>query len=151
VAIVVAELPPSAVGQPRGTINLMYFGTPPGIIKVVQFVVGVVLLFLSKPIFMSIIVYLAFILSNIWLWVYVFSCQKRWIVNPPWIVLEFFYTGGATFFYGLATLLAFIFTYWVPAAFGILNTIAYAAGTFFLFHEWREYKQNQNNPDVPKV
>jgi len=140
-----------AAGRPTTMlINLQYFVTPPGIIKLVQFVLAVVLMFLSKPIFLAVVMYLAFVLSNIWIWVYVFSMQKRYLIHPPWIVLEFYFTGGATLLYGLATLFAFIFLSWVAAVFGALNTVAYAAGTFFLFHDWRDYKSNPN-PDVPKV
>jgi uncharacterized membrane protein YuzA (DUF378 family) len=151
-AIIVVENAqnPDGTSRPQlATINLQYFATPPGIIKLVQFVIAVVLIFLGKPTFLAVVMYLAFTLTGIWIWVYVFQFQQRWTIHPPWIVLEFYYTGGATLLYGLATLFAFIFLSLVAAIFGALNTIAYAAGTFFLFHEWRDYK---SNPDItPKV
>ena len=73
--------------QPVARINLQYFITPPGICKLVEFIGGVILLFLSKHIFLAIVNYLIFTLTGIWMCVYLFSLKQRYAISPPWVVV----------------------------------------------------------------
>ncbi|CAL8113295.1 unnamed protein product [Orchesella dallaii] len=135
--------------HPNGTIpserriDLDYFKTPPGVVKISQFVLGVILLCVSKPLWLSVVVYLGFVVTSFWVWIYFFALQQKYqSPSLPWNVLEFYYTTGAAFAYIITSLITLFFIGWylVALIFAVLNTVAYAIGAFLLMKDWKEWR-----------
>ncbi|ODM94378.1 hypothetical protein Ocin01_12303 [Orchesella cincta] len=110
--------------HPNGTIpserriNLDYFKTPPGIVKIAQFVLGVILLCVTKipkP-------FLTLECFGILLHLRCYVCIRH---------------------HYLLTL--FFIAWHLPALiFGVFNTVAYAIGSFLLMKDWKDYRSQQN-------
>jgi len=133
------------------TADLQHFKTPPGIAKLAQILFGIILLCLGPPIWIYIVGWICLMCTVPWVWIYFFQFNKRYTVNPPWIVLEFYYTAGAFLAYGIMSFLFFITLSIVSAVFGLITTAAYGVGAFFLFKDWQAWRANPiNMVNVPK-
>ncbi|XP_031835986.1 plasmolipin [Nomia melanderi] len=144
-------------GQPNPlagiTLNVPYFKTIPGIIKLVQLVLGIICMACASPAKVSathwflFVVVTAFISSVLWCFIYFLSIREALKLPINWILSELLNTAVFTFLY----LIGFIaqLSHWsalhgnlvssniAAGVFGIFNTIAYAAGAYFLFVEWK--------------
>lgn len=131
------------------TLNTPYFRTIPGLIKIAQLILGVICMACGSPGYNAghwflFIAVTAFIMSLIWSLVYLFSVREALKIPINWILTELLNTGIYTILYFTAFVTELAWAFWVPyivaGVFGIFNTIAYAAGTYFLY---LEYKNNQ--------
>ncbi|XP_017892137.1 proteolipid protein 2 [Ceratina calcarata] len=135
------------------TLNVSYFRTIPGIIKLLQLGIGIIAMACASPayagatdwfLFVSVT---AFIATLLWCFIYVLSIRESLKLPINWIMTELVNTS----IFAVLYMIAFIaqLSVWsvvhhtsssrniAAGVFGIFNTIMYAAGAYFLFVEWR--------------
>jgi len=137
----------------RPTINFQHFATPHGALLLVQFVLGIILFVIGAPIYMDIIAWLAWIITHLLIWVYLFSVNERFTSNPPLKVMEFYFNAGASLLYALSTLICLFTFSWISGIFGLVNACAYGASAFFLFQDWSAHRAaggGAGGPGLPK-
>ncbi|KAF7990422.1 hypothetical protein HCN44_000227 [Aphidius gifuensis] len=136
----------SEPGQPNFiaglTINIPYFKTIPGIIKLAQAVLGIFCSALASGAYSQFLMTfstLAFVATFIWIVVYLCSIRESLRVPINWMLTEFINTAGWTVLLALSVIWHLIArTSFIGATiFGILDMLAYAAGTYFLWLEWK--------------
>ncbi|XP_012223200.2 CKLF-like MARVEL transmembrane domain-containing protein 4 [Linepithema humile] len=144
-------------GQPNPLagirLNVAYFKTIPGILKLVQLGLGIICMACASPAFIGathwflFVAVTAFISTLIWSAIYFLSLREVLKVPINWILSELL----NTFVKAVLYMIAFIaqLSAWsalrstvaasniAAGVFGIFNTIAYAAGTYFLYIEWK--------------
>lgn len=144
-------------GQPNPLasirLNVPYFGTIPGIIKLVQLALGILCMACASPVTIGathwflFVAVTAFIATVLWCFVYVLSIREALKLPINWILTELLNTTVFAVLY----LIAFIaqLSAWsalhhastsrniAAGVFGIFNTVAYAAGAYFLYIEWK--------------
>ncbi|XP_003704297.1 plasmolipin-like isoform X3 [Megachile rotundata] len=144
-------------GQPNPLasirLNVPYFRTIPGIIKLVQLVLGIICMACASPAWLAathwflFVAVTAFIASLLWCFVYVLSIREALKLPINWILTELLNTTVFAILY----MIAFIaqLSVWsavnypsvsrniAAGVFGIFNTLAYAAGAYFLYVEWK--------------
>ncbi|XP_026745807.1 CKLF-like MARVEL transmembrane domain-containing protein 4 [Trichoplusia ni] len=132
-------------------IDINYFKTPPGLLKIIQLVLGILCMALASPWYSTWFVFVAvtsFITTLMWSFVYLLSIKEALKLPINWVLSELISVGLETFMYLIAFIVMFAATagyYSVPmyganvaaAVFGIFNTAAYAASAFLLFKEHR--------------
>ncbi|XP_034934756.1 CKLF-like MARVEL transmembrane domain-containing protein 8 [Chelonus insularis] len=139
------------------TFNGLYFKTIPGIIKLVQLVLGIICMACAAPAYIPgtswflFVAIVSFIATLIWVFIYLLSIREALKLPIKWILSELINTGIATVLYTIAFIVQL--SVWsshfrndvfgirssniAAGVFGIFNTIAYAAGTYFLYIEWK--------------
>ncbi|XP_029049953.1 uncharacterized protein LOC114879304 isoform X2 [Osmia bicornis bicornis] len=144
-------------GQPNPLtsirLNVPYFTTIPGIIKLVQLALGIICMACASPAWVGathwflFVAVTAFIASLLWCFVYVLSIREALKLPINWILTELLNTAVFAILY----MIAFIaqLSVWsalhhvstsrnmAAGVFGIFNTLAYAAGAYFLYVEWK--------------
>lgn len=130
--------------------DVNYFKTPPGLLKIIQLVLGILCMSLASPWYSTWFVFVAvvsFITTLVWSFVFLLSIKD--VVKLPinWVLSELISTGLETFMYLIAFIVLFAetaryYTYAyganvAAAVFGIFNTVAYAASSFLLYKEHR--------------
>ncbi|XP_067013448.1 plasmolipin [Anabrus simplex] len=134
-------------------INIAYFKSIPGIIKIIQLLFGILCMALASPAYRSgthwflFVATVSFITTLIWVFVYLLSIREALKLPINWILTELLNTAMDTILYTIAFIVQLAvwadFYYWYRGAniaagvFGILNALAYAAGTYFLYIEWK--------------
>jgi len=131
--------------------NLPYFGTIPGILKLVQLVFGIICMSCASPALIGathwflFVAVTSFIATLLWCFIYLLGIREVLTLPINWILTEAINTGIAAVFY----LIAFIvqLSAWssiispfkgsnvTAGVFGIFNFLAYTAGTYFLYIE----------------
>ncbi|XP_043269934.1 CKLF-like MARVEL transmembrane domain-containing protein 4 [Venturia canescens] len=146
-------------GQPRlvpgNFLNVLYFKSIPGIVKLVQLALGIICMACASPAVIPATSWFLFVaatsftFSLLWTFVYLFSVRESLRVPINWILTELLNTGVETVLYAIAFIVqlstwsAYTSAFGFKASnitagvFGIFNTIAYAAGTYFLWLEWK--------------
>ncbi|XP_024870144.1 uncharacterized protein LOC112453569 [Temnothorax curvispinosus] len=143
-------------GQPNPLagvrLNVSYFKTIPGILKLVQLGLGIICMACASPAYISathwflFVAVMSFISTLIWSAIYFLSLREVLKVPINWILTELLNTSIKAVLYMIAFIVqlsassAFIRTSSANIAagvFGIFNTIAYAAGAYFLYVEWK--------------
>ncbi|CAH1646101.1 unnamed protein product [Spodoptera littoralis] len=130
--------------------DVNYFKTPPGLLKIIQLVLGILCMALASPWYSTWFVFVAvtsFITTLIWSFVYLLSIKEVLKIPINWVLSELISTSIETFMYLIAFIVLFAATagYYTTgyganvaaAVFGIFNTVAYAASSFLLFKEHR--------------
>ncbi|XP_011633925.1 uncharacterized protein LOC105425069 [Pogonomyrmex barbatus] len=145
-------------GQPNPLagirLNVDYFKTIPGILKLIQLGLGIICMACSSPAYKSathwflFVAVTSFIATLIWSIIYFLSLREVLKVPINWILTELLNTSIIAVLY----MIAFIaqLSAWsayrtspstssniAAGVFGIFNTIAYAAGAYFLYVEWK--------------
>ncbi|XP_063221045.1 myelin and lymphocyte protein [Bacillus rossius redtenbacheri] len=143
-------------GQATIKVNVGYFKTVPGIIKLVQLLFGIICMACASPAILGgthwflFVAVTSFIATLVWVFVYLLGIREALKIPINWILTELLNTCIITVMY----LIAFIvqLSVWAPyspfrysfygqniaaGAFGIFNCLAYAAGAYFLFVEWK--------------
>ncbi|XP_017788780.1 PREDICTED: uncharacterized protein LOC108571290 [Habropoda laboriosa] len=135
------------------TLNVPYFRTIPGIIKLVQLALGIICMACASPAWVGathwflFVAVTAFIATLLWCFIYVLSIREALKLPINWILTELLNTT----IFAVLYMIAFIAQLSVWSAlsgsstsrniaggvFGIFNTVAYAAGAYFLYVEWR--------------
>ncbi|XP_068629541.1 CKLF-like MARVEL transmembrane domain-containing protein 4 [Battus philenor] len=125
-------------------INIDYFKTPPGLLKIIQLIIGILCMALGSPWASAWFVFVAvtsFITTLMWSFVYLLSIREALKLPINWVLSELISTSLETFFYLIAFIVMFTtvtghYASNVAAAvFGIFNTIAYAGSSYLLFKE----------------
>ncbi|XP_017045824.1 CKLF-like MARVEL transmembrane domain-containing protein 3 [Drosophila ficusphila] len=142
---------PSADGNFWGAIrlNLDYFRTIPGILKVVQFVLGIICMALASPpissatSFFMFVVVISFIITILLIAAYFLGIREALNVAVNWIFSELITTAVLTLLYFIGFIVQLARwsdatgkgagSYTAAGVFGLFNFLAYAAGTYFLF------------------
>lgn len=133
-------------------INVGYFQTVPGIIKLVQFILGIICMACASPAYFSatsfflFVVVVSFIATILWIFAYLLGIREALNVAVNWIFTELINTAIASILYFIGFVVQL--TKWssLPGAysygsniaagvFGLFNFLAYAAGTYFLYLE----------------
>ncbi|XP_055296589.1 CKLF-like MARVEL transmembrane domain-containing protein 4 [Sitodiplosis mosellana] len=154
-----AQAPPKPAGPQQSsagplswiTFNTVYFQSVPGLLKLIQLVLGIICMSLASPAVIAsthwflFVVVTAFIATLLWVAIYFLGIREVLNLSVNWILTELINTGIFTIGYAITTLFQLI--NWVSvnyygrasnitaAVFGLFNTIAYAASTYFLFLE----------------
>ncbi|XP_034840264.1 CKLF-like MARVEL transmembrane domain-containing protein 4 [Maniola hyperantus] len=127
-------------------INVEYFKTPPGILKIIQLVLGILCMALGTPWASAWFVFVAvtsFITTLMWSFVYFLSIREALKIPINWVLSELISTSIETLFYFIAFIVMFTSVHGnygrnvAAAVFGIFNTLAYAASSYFLLQEHR--------------
>ncbi|XP_073944046.1 CKLF-like MARVEL transmembrane domain-containing protein 4 [Choristoneura fumiferana] len=133
-------------------INIEYFKTPPGILKIAQLVLGILCMSLASGWVSGWFMFVAvtsFITTVMWSVVYFLSVREALRIPINWVLSELISTSIETVFYFIAFIVLFsqtasrdvrFFSYGAniaAAVFGIFNTVAYAASAYLLFQEHR--------------
>ncbi|XP_055370970.1 MARVEL domain-containing protein 1 [Condylostylus longicornis] len=158
--ITIQQQPKTTASAPAGQnatagirINIEYFKTLPGILKLVQLLLGIICMALASPAAASVthfflfVAVTSFIATLLWAFAYFLSVRENLNLAINWILTELLNTALVTLLY----LIAFIVqlsgwsTYYHPwsgsniaaGVFGLFNTLAYVAGCYLLFIEHR--------------
>ncbi|XP_050344871.1 uncharacterized protein LOC126769927 isoform X1 [Nymphalis io] len=127
-------------------INVNYFKTPPGILKIIQLVLGILCMSLGTPWASAWYVFVAvtaFITTLMWSFVYLLSIREALKIPINWVLSELISTSLETLFYLIAFIVMFTSVYGnygrnvAAAVFGIFNTLAYGASSYYLYQEHR--------------
>lgn len=134
-------------------INVPYFTTIPGIIKLVQLVLGIICMACVSPAALGashwflLVVTTAFIATLVWCFIYLLSLREVLKIPINWMLTELLNTSIETVLYTTAFITQLsvwtTFTGYRVASniaggvFAIINTLAYAAGSYFLYIEWK--------------
>ncbi|XP_017766810.1 PREDICTED: uncharacterized protein LOC108555580 [Eufriesea mexicana] len=135
------------------TLNVPYFRTIPGIIKLVQLLLGIICMACVSPALVAashwflFVAVTAFIACLLWCFIYVLSIREALKLPINWILTELLNTAIFAVLYMIAfiaqlsawsvTHSSFTSRNIAGGVFGIFNTLAYAAGAYFLYVEWR--------------
>jgi hypothetical protein len=127
------------------TLNFLYFRTIPGIIKLVQLVCGFLCCAFASHADSSLLFSMAvfaFIATIIWTFVYMLSIRENLRMPINWMLTETLNTAIWTVALGISVLYHLIAHIgrpgWTAASiFGIFDGVSYAAGTYFLWMEWK--------------
>ncbi|XP_077290525.1 plasmolipin-like [Arctopsyche grandis] len=131
--------------------NIEYFKTLPGIIKLVELLFGLICMATASPALLSgthwflFVVVTSFISTLIWTFVYLLRIREALKLPINWILTELLNTTITTVLYIIAFIVQL--SVWTPpygsyratnltaGSFGLFNTIAYAAGVYFLYQD----------------
>ncbi|XP_022916069.1 CKLF-like MARVEL transmembrane domain-containing protein 4 isoform X2 [Onthophagus taurus] len=135
-------------------LNVEYFKTLPGIIKIIELILGIICMSCASPAYLSgthwflFAVTISFISTLIWSFVYLLSIREALNLPIDWLLSEMINTGIDTVFYCIGFIVQL--AVWVSpysqvirvrnliaGVFGLLNTFAYGYGTFMLHKEWK--------------
>ncbi|KFM71149.1 CKLF-like MARVEL transmembrane domain-containing protein 4, partial [Stegodyphus mimosarum] len=143
-------------------LNPWYFKTVPGILKLVQLLFAIICMGCGSPVvrtytnFFMFVVAIYFIITLVFCIIYFFTI-KRLFPKLPWLLIELTTTAVGVVLYFIVSVVQLAATnrrdyhyalshhgyyssYIAAGCFGLFNFLAYAAGTFFLFMEWKQSK-----------
>ncbi|TMW54277.1 hypothetical protein DOY81_000632 [Sarcophaga bullata] len=143
---------PTGGGLSALRINIGYFQTVPGIIKLVQFILGIICMACASPAYIAatsfflFVVVVSFIATILWIFAYLLGIREALNVAINWIFTELLNTGIASVLYFIAFVVQLAKWSSYPhsygygsniaaGVFGLFNFLAYAAGTYFLYLE----------------
>jgi len=150
----------SAVNFDGLQINVWYFRSVPGIMKVIEWVIGIICIACASPPYFDaahwfvFVAVFCFIFTFVWACIHFFSLTT--VISVPWLLIEIGYTALATLFYFIAFIVLLVETaklryvvgggipfppyhyqtfsydaYLAAGSFGVFNFIAYAIETLF--------------------
>jgi len=147
--------PPStyAAGGSGGavTLNMYYFRTGPGIIKLVEIALAILCMICTAPSWSRgthwflFVVVTAFVATVLWCFIYVLSLREA--VNLPidWLLTELLNTGITTVLYFIAVIVQFcsidpnaVGATVMGGVFGLINAFVYTVGCFLLYRDWKD-------------
>ncbi|XP_011185101.1 CKLF-like MARVEL transmembrane domain-containing protein 4 [Zeugodacus cucurbitae] len=131
-------------------INIDYFTTVPGILKLVQFILGIICMACASPAYISatsfflFVVVISFIATILWIFAYLLGIREALNVAVNWIFTELLNTAICALLYFIAFVVQLAKWSSYPGShsyganiaagvFGVFNFLAYAAGTYFLY------------------
>lgn len=160
--VVTIDRNPSAGQQPKPAtqttglswlqFNIGYFTTIPGILKLVQLVLGIICMACASPAYIGathfflFVAVTSFIATILWVFVYLLGIREVLNLAVNWILTELMNTGLEAILYLIAFIVQLAtwpryYGHWAygsniaAGVFGLFNTIAYACGTYFLYIE----------------
>ncbi|KAJ6638300.1 CKLF-like MARVEL transmembrane domain-containing protein 4, partial [Pseudolycoriella hygida] len=136
--------------------NIGYFQTIPGILKLIQLIFGIICMACASPVHLSathwflFVAVTSFIATLLWSFVYLLGIREVLTLAINWILTELVNTSLATLFYIIAFIVQLAtwsnspphLAYYrgsniAAGCFGLFNTIAYAASSYFLYLEYK--------------
>ncbi|XP_017478596.1 PREDICTED: CKLF-like MARVEL transmembrane domain-containing protein 4 [Rhagoletis zephyria] len=131
-------------------INIGYFTTVPGILKLVQFVLGIICMACGSPAYIAatsfflFVVVISFIATILWIFAYLLGIREALNVAVNWIFTELLNTAICALLYFIAFVVQLAKWSGYPSTwaygsniaagvFGCFNFLAYAAGAYFLY------------------
>lgn len=146
-------------GQGQGSLawlrfNFLYFRSIPGILKLLQLLFGIICMACASPVWhpgthwFLFVAVVSFIATIIWVFIYLMSVREALKLPINWILTELLNTSITTLLYLIAFIVQlslytsnrhpFIRDPNIAAGvFGLFNTLAYGAGAYFLYVEWK--------------
>ncbi|XP_056633583.1 CKLF-like MARVEL transmembrane domain-containing protein 4 [Diorhabda sublineata] len=139
-------------------INIEYFKTTPGILKLVEFIFGILCMALASPAYYSgthfflFVATTSFIFTILWIFIYLLGIREALKLPINWILSELVNTGFWAILYivafivqliiasGTHPILYFRDAYIAAGVFGLFNAIVYCFATYLLYVEM---KRNQ--------
>lgn len=146
-------------------LNIGYYKTLPGILKLVQLILGIICMACGSPAreyvgesygvsnnhWFLFVVVTSFIITLLWCFFYLLQLKESIHMNLPfsWLKLEYFYTVVVTIAYAIAFIVILAgFGYCAGSSpkcdarvaagfFAILNTIAYGIGAYILYNDYK--------------
>ncbi|XP_061712252.1 CKLF-like MARVEL transmembrane domain-containing protein 4 [Cydia pomonella] len=148
------QAPPQQQGKPLDwiKINTEYFKTPPGLLKIIELILGILCMSLASAWLSAWFVFVAvtsFITTVMWSIVFLLSVREALRIPINWVLSELISTSIETVFYFIAFIVLFaataayntsLYSYGAnvaAAVFGLFNTVAYAGSSYLLFQEHR--------------
>jgi len=140
----------SPAQEPKIALNLGYFKSAPGIIKLIQVSLGIFCMALAAPAWTNgthwflFVVVTAFVATTLWCFMYLLSLREA--VNLPidWLLTELLNTGITTVLYLVSVIVQFcsiekdVTSNVFGGILGAFNFLAYAAGCFLLHRDWKD-------------
>jgi len=137
--------------------NVGYFQTIPGILKLIQLIFGIICMACASPVHLPathwflFVAVTSFIATLLWSFVYLLGIREVLTLAINWILTELVNTGLATILYIIAFIVQLASwsgishpptSYYrgsnlAAGCFGLFNTIAYAASSYFLYLEYK--------------
>ncbi|XP_059468329.1 CKLF-like MARVEL transmembrane domain-containing protein 4 [Neocloeon triangulifer] len=133
--------------------NVAYFLGLPGMLKLVQVLIGIICMACASPARMDgthwflFVAVTAFIATLIWVFLYLLSIREALKLPINWTLTEFVNYAIFTLLYVIAFIVQL--SVWSPSyeygrgpniaagVFGLFNSLAYAASTYFLYVDWK--------------
>ncbi|XP_014259061.1 uncharacterized protein LOC106672277 [Cimex lectularius] len=135
-------------------INLPYFRTTPGMVKLLQLLLGIICMACASPALLTgthwflFVAVMSFISTLCWVFIYLLSIKEALTLPINWILTEVLNTGIITVLYFIAFIIQL--SVWssrdsviyrspniAAGIFGLFNALAYAFGTYLLYAEWK--------------
>ncbi|XP_076043154.1 uncharacterized protein LOC143026511 isoform X1 [Oratosquilla oratoria] len=150
----------SPAPKPPGSgvsLCLSYFRTSPGIIKLLELAIGVICMACAAPAWTKgthwflFVVVTAFVSTAIWCFIYLLNLKSA--VNLPidWLLTELVITAFFVVLFLIGSIVQITSSvtkprpprrlkpfYLLSGFFGIINMLVYAAGSFFLYRDWKD-------------
>ncbi|CAB3384891.1 Hypothetical predicted protein [Cloeon dipterum] len=133
--------------------NVAYFLGPPGILKLVQVLFGIICMACASPArkdgthWFLFVAVTAFIATLVWVFLYLLSIREALKLPINWTLTEFANYVVFTVLYVIAFIVQL--SVWSPTSdygraaniaagvFGLFNSLAYAGSTYFLYLDWQ--------------
>merc|ERR1712012_16877 len=163
--VVTMTTDPQAASVTEINLNIAYFKTMPGYIKVIQLIFGIICMACGSPArefvgesygvghnhWFLFVVVTSFIITLLWCFFYLLQLKEAINISLPfsWLKLEYYFTVIATFLYCIAFIVLLSgFGYCAglqpkcdarvaAGVFGIFNTIAYGFGAYILHNDYK--------------
>ncbi|XP_018562279.1 CKLF-like MARVEL transmembrane domain-containing protein 4 [Anoplophora glabripennis] len=126
-------------------LNVDYFKTTPGVLKIVELILGILCMSLASPAyhggvhFFLFVATTSFIGTLIWVFIYLLGIREAISFPINWILTELLNTGICAVFYIIAFIVELIVSiahlhgsYIAAGVFGLLNAAAYSFATYLL-------------------
>lgn len=145
---------PKAGASSGISLSLDYFKTAPGIVKLVELLLGVICMCCAAPAWTNgthwflFVVVTAFVATMLWCFIYLLNLKTAINLPIDWLLTELLNTSITTLLYLIAVIVQFCS---VPAisihgpgrnitggVFGVFNCIVYTVGCFYLYRDWKD-------------
>ncbi|XP_045110097.1 MARVEL domain-containing protein 1-like isoform X6 [Portunus trituberculatus] len=149
--ITTTATPTYAPPQKSGiSLCLQYFKTGPGIVKLVELLIGIICMACAAPAWTKgthwflFVVVTAFVSTSLWCFIYLLNLKSAINLPIDWLLTELLNTAITTLLYLIAVIVQFCSI--GPAAdrnitagvFGVFNMLTYAVGSFYLYRDWKD-------------
>jgi len=132
------------------TLSLDYFKTAPGIIKLVELLLGVICMACAAPAWTNgthwflFVVVTAFVATTLWCFIYLLNLRTAINLPIDWLLTELLNTSITTLLYLIAVIVQFCSIERAAGrnitggVFGVFNCIVYTVGCFYLYRDWKD-------------
>lgn len=141
---------------PGISLNLGYFRTGPGIVKLVQLFLGILCMACAAPAWTNgthwflFVVVTAFVATSLWCFLYLLSLREAINLPIDWLLTELLNTSITTVLYLIAVIVQFCSIELstgrniTAGVFGVFNMLAYTVGSFYLYRDWKDSHPNSS-------
>lgn len=149
--ITTTATPTYAPPQKSGiSLCLQYFKTGPGIVKLVELLIGIICMACAAPAWTKgthwflFVVVTAFVSTSLWCFIYLLNLKSAINLPIDWLLTELLNTAITTLLYLIAVIVQFCSIEQEPdrnitaGVFGVFNMLTYAVGSFYLYRDWKD-------------